>query len=84
MFASTSRVNIIQESVKYQHGKAEIGMPVFMVCIAAVGKAGDIRKEMQNCRRMEIEKKMMYGLKKTKYDHHHRKETRKSNRRKSK
>ena len=28
--ASTSRVNTIQESVKYQYGKVEIGMPVFM------------------------------------------------------
>ena len=28
--ASTSRPNTIQESVKYQYGKVEIGMPVFM------------------------------------------------------
>ena len=35
--------------------------------IAAVGAAEDIRKGIQNCRRMEIEKKMMYGLKKTRY-----------------
>ena len=65
--ASTSRVNTIQESVKYQYGKVEIDMPVFMDDIAAVGKADDIRKGIQNCRRMEIEKKMIYGLKKTKY-----------------
>ena len=42
--ASTSRVNTIQESVKYHHGKVEIGMPVFMGDIAAVAKADDIRK----------------------------------------
>ena len=35
--------------------------------IAAVGTADDIKKEIQNCSRMEIEKKMIYGLKKTKY-----------------
>ena len=35
--------------------------------MAAVGKADDIMKGIQNCRRMEIEKKMIYGLKKTKY-----------------
>ena len=45
---STSRVNTIRESVKYQYGKVEIGMPVFMDDIAAVGKADDIRKEIQN------------------------------------
>ena len=65
--ASTSRVNEIQEAVKYQYGKVEIGMPVFMDDIAAVGTADNIRKGIQNCRRMEIEKKMIYGLKKTKY-----------------
>ena len=65
--ASTSRVNEIQEAVKYQYGKVEIGMPVFMDDIAAVGTADNIRKGMQNCRRIQIEKKMVYGLKKTKY-----------------
>ena len=42
-------------------------MSVFMDDIAAIEKADDIRKGIQNGRRMEIEKKMMYGLKKTKY-----------------
>ena len=53
--------------MKYQYGNVEIGMPVIIDDIAAVGKADDIRKGIQNCRRMEIEKKMIYGLKKTKY-----------------
>ena len=35
--------------------------------IAAVGTANTIRKGIQNCRGMEIEKKVIYGLKKTKY-----------------
>ena len=35
--------------------------------IAAVETADNIRKGIQNCRKMEIEKKMIYGLKKTKY-----------------
>ena len=64
---STSRVNEILEAVKYQYGKVEIGVPVFMDDIAAVGTGDNIRKRIQNCRRMEIEKKMIYGLKKTKY-----------------
>ena len=57
--ASTSRLNEIQEAVKYLYGKVEIGMPVFMDDIAALD---NIRKGIQNCRRMEIEKKMIYGL----------------------
>ena len=57
----------IQEVVKYQYGKVEIGMPVFVDDIAAVGTADDIRKGIQNCRRMEIEKKLICGLKKPKY-----------------
>ena len=65
--ASTSRVNAIQVAVKYQYGKIEIGMPVFMDDITAVGTADDIRKVIQNCKRIEIEKKIMYGLKKTEY-----------------
>ena len=52
--------------MKYQYGKVEIGMLVFMDDITAVGTADDIRKGLQNCRRMENEKKMIYGLKKTK------------------
>ena len=42
-------------------------MPVFMDDIAAVGTADNIRKGIQNCRRMDIEKKMIYELKKTKH-----------------
>ena len=53
--------------MKYQYSKVEIDMPVFMEDIAAVGTTDDIRKGIQNCRRMEIEKKMIYGLKKTIY-----------------
>ena len=64
--ASTSRVNEIQEAVKYQYGKVEIGMPVFMDDIAAVRTADNIRKGIQYCRRIENEKKMIYRLKKTK------------------
>ena len=43
--------------MKYQYGKVEISMPVFMNDIAAVGTADNIRKGMQNCRRIGIEKK---------------------------
>ena len=40
-------------------------MPIFMDDIAATGGAEDIRKGIRNCRKMEIEKKMEYGLTKT-------------------
>ena len=40
-------------------------MSVFMEDIAAVGTADNTRKGIPNCRRMEIEKKMIYGLMKT-------------------
>ena len=58
--ASTSRVNEIQEAVKYQYGKVEIGMPVLMDDIAAVGTGDNVRKRIENRRKMEIEKKMIY------------------------
>ena len=44
----------------------EIGTPVFMDDIAAKGTANILKKGIQNCRRVEIEKKMIYGLKKSK------------------
>ena len=65
--ASASRINAIQEAVKYQHGQVEMCILVFMDDIAAVGTADVIRKRIRNCRRMEIKMKMIYGLKKTKY-----------------
>ena len=63
---STSKINPIQEPVKYQYGKMEIGIPVFMDDIGAVGIADNIRERRQNCRKIEIEKKMIYELKKLK------------------
>ena len=65
--AETSTVNIIGEEVKYRFGKINIGMPVFMDDIATAGKAEHIRKGINNCARMEKEKKISFGLKKTKY-----------------
>ena len=53
--------------MKYQYGKVLKGMPVSMDNITAVGTADNIRKGIQNCRRMDIEKKMRYELKKTKH-----------------
>ena len=46
-FVSTSKVNTIQEAVKYQYRKVEIGMLVFMDDTVAVGTADNIRKEME-------------------------------------
>ena len=65
--AETSIVNSIGEEVKYRHGKINIGMPVFMDDIATAGKAEYIRKGINNCARIEKEKKISFGLKKTKY-----------------
>ena len=65
--ASTSKVNEIHEAVKYQYGKVKIGMPVLMDDKSAVRTADIIRKGIQNCRKMDIEKIIVYGLKKTKY-----------------
>ena len=42
--ASTSRVNPIQEPVKYQYDKVELGIPVFRDDIAGVRTADNIRK----------------------------------------
>ena len=42
-------------------------MPVFMDDIATADKAEHIRKGINNCARMEKEKKISFGLKKTKY-----------------
>ena len=39
-------------------------MPVFMDDIATEGKAEHVRKGMNNCARMEKEKKISFGLKK--------------------
>ena len=63
--AETSTVNSNGEELKY--GKINIGMPVFMDEITRAGKAEHIRKGINNCARMEIEKKISFGLKKTKY-----------------
>ena len=71
--ASKPRGNEIREAVKYQIGKVEIGMPVFMDYIAAVGTADKRRKGLRNSRKI--------------FDDQHRKRTRrrrKRNKRKSK
>ena len=55
--ASIARVNEICEKVICKYGNIEIGMPVFMNDIAAIGGADTIRKRIRNCRKMETEKK---------------------------
>ena len=65
--AETSTVNNIGEEVKYRYGKINIGMPVFMDVIATKGKTEHVRQGINNCTRMEIEKKISFGLKKTKH-----------------
>ena len=46
--ASTARVNEIGEKVIYKYGNIEIGMPVFMDDIAAIGDADTIGKGIRN------------------------------------
>ena len=43
--------------MKYQYGKVEIGMPVFMDDIAAIGIADNIRKGIQNLEEWKLERK---------------------------
>ena len=59
-------MNDIGEKVRCKYGDIEIGMPVFMDDILAVGDEEEIRKAIRNCRKMETLKKFEYGLKKTK------------------
>ena len=56
--AETSAVNSTGEEVKYSYGNIHIGMQ---------NKAEHIRKGINNCARMEKEKKISFSLKKTKY-----------------
>ena len=64
--AETSTVNSIGEEVKYRYGKLIIGLLVFVDDIATVGKSEHIKKDTDNFARMEKEKKISFGLKKTK------------------
>ena len=54
----TARVNKIGEKVICKYGNIEIGMPVFMDEIAAIGDVGTIRQGIRNWRKMEAEKKI--------------------------
>ena len=63
----TSTVNSIGEEIKCRYGKINIRMPVFMVDIATAGKAEHVSQGLNNCARMGKEKKISFGLKKTKY-----------------
>ena len=65
--AETSTVNSTGEQVKYRYGKINVGMPVFMDEIATAGKAEHIKKDINNCARIEKEEKISFGLKKTKH-----------------
>ena len=62
---TTSKVNNIAETVQYTYRKIDIEMSVYMGDMASAGGA-EIRKGIRNCSKMEKDKKMRYGLKKTK------------------
>ena len=82
--ASAAKVNEIGEKVICKYGNMETSMPIFMDDIAAIGDAGTIRKRIRNCRKMEIEKKIQHGLKKTIYDNNNWKRETRTNRRRGK
>ena len=63
----TFTVTSFGEEVKYRYGKINTGMPVFMDDMATAGKVEHIRKGINNCAKMEKEKKISFGMKKTKY-----------------
>ena len=65
--ATTSKVNKLGETVQYSYGKTGIGMLIYIDDIAAAGGIAELRKGIRNCTKMEKEKKMRYGLKKTTY-----------------
>ena len=65
-WATTSKVNKIGE-VQYSYRKIDTGMSVYMDDIGAAGEIAEIRKGIRNCARLEKEKTVRYGLKKTKY-----------------
>ena len=50
------------EEVKYSYDKINIGKPIFMDDIATAGEAEHIRKGINNCARMEKEKKISFSL----------------------
>ena len=62
---AASKVNDISEKFEVKYGEILIEMPIFMDDIGPIGGAEDIRKGIRNCRKMETEKKMEYGLTKT-------------------
>ena len=64
---SIAKVNEVGEKVSYEYGSIIIGMSVYMDDISPAGGAEQVRKGIRNCARMEVEKKMKYGLKKTRY-----------------
>ena len=53
--------------MQYRYGKIDIRMSVYMDDIAAAGGVAKIRKRIRNCAKMEKQKKIRYGPKKTKY-----------------
>ena len=57
--ATTVSVNNIGEKVCCKFGNTEIGMPVFIDDISAVGDAEGIRKGIKNFRKIETPKKSM-------------------------
>ena len=61
--AETSTVNSIGQEVKYRYYKTNIRMLVFRDDIATTGKTEHIRKGINNCARIEKEKKVSFGLK---------------------
>ena len=82
--ASTAEVDEIGEKVICKYGNIEIGMPVFMDDIAAIGDADTIRKGIRNCRKMETEKNTVWIEKDKIYYNNNWKRESRTNRRRGK
>ena len=62
-----AKVNDVGEKVDYKYGEVEIGMSIYMDDISVAAGPEEVKKGIKKCTRMEVEKKMKYGLNKTKY-----------------
>lgn len=60
----TAKVNKISEKIEVKDGEVEIGMPVFMNNIAVTGGLENVREGIKHCKKMKIETRMEYGMKK--------------------
>ena len=57
----------LNERVDYKDGEIEIGISIYREDISVAGGPEEVKKGIRKCARIEVEKKMKYSLRKTKY-----------------